>query len=131
MSGRNNALKAFMHGKNRKPKAPATFDILLGDAISKLGLNDDEIMKLGKLTATRGGIAHATLGHQVWYRERQLAELFNRSFELDEDGNKIYYRESDVDKYLEATEAPCVVIDEISKVQLPQDNAGVLLTHGE
>lgn len=69
-----------MRGRKQKDAvAPKGFDIILADAISKLELSDDEIQHLGQLTATRrSGLAHATIGHQVWYREQQLRTLFNR-----------------------------------------------------
>ena len=61
---------------NPKVGYPKGFDITLADAVAKLDLNEQQIEKLGKLTAEkRSPLAHATIGHQVYYRERQIKEL--------------------------------------------------------
>lgn len=68
----------------QKTKPPEGFDIILANAILQLDLNEEEIMELGRLSTTRrSGLAHATFGHNVWYRERQLRELFGRKLDVE------------------------------------------------
>jgi len=57
-------------------KAPKGFDIDMMEVMTKYELTLDQVRELGRLTAKRGGIAHATIGHQVYYRSRQIEELF-------------------------------------------------------
>jgi hypothetical protein len=57
--------------------APKGFDIDMMEVMTKYELTLDQVRHLGHLTATRGGIAHATIGHKVYYRSRQIEELFN------------------------------------------------------
>jgi predicted phage tail protein len=57
--------------------APKGFDIDMMEIMTTYELTLDQVRHLGKLTATRGGIAHATVGHKVYYRKRQIEELFN------------------------------------------------------
>ncbi|MND75567.1 hypothetical protein D3C80_671930 [compost metagenome] len=57
--------------------APKGFDIDMMEVMTKYDLTLDQVRELGKLTATRGGIAHATIGHKVYYRSRQIEELLN------------------------------------------------------
>lgn len=56
-------------------KAPKGFDILLQDAISQFNLNQSQISTLNELTRNRE-IAHATVGHRVYYRKSALERLF-------------------------------------------------------
>lgn len=55
----------------------AQFNILLADVILKYNLTEKDIQKLGEMTATRQ-IAHATVGHAVYYRKETIERLFNR-----------------------------------------------------
>lgn len=60
-----------------EPYFPKGFDIALLDVISEFNLSEGEIKQLGELTATkRSGLAHATIGHQVYYRRAQIQRLF-------------------------------------------------------
>ncbi|NLD21666.1 MAG: hypothetical protein GX664_04170 [Bacteroidales bacterium] len=61
---------------NQKPKPPKGFDISLADAILEFHLGVDEIQFLGELTAKRQ-IAHAVVGHNVYYRRSTIEGLFN------------------------------------------------------
>ncbi|MNU34927.1 hypothetical protein D3C71_235150 [compost metagenome] len=66
-------LKTVRKAVNRAPKG---FDIDMMELMTKYELTLEQVRHLGKLTATRGGIAHATIGHKVYYRSRQIEELF-------------------------------------------------------
>lgn len=59
----------------RRSGMPKGFDITLADAIAHLNLNEDQIKHLGQITANKE-IAHAVVGHQVYYRKGQLERMF-------------------------------------------------------
>lgn len=60
----------------QKPKPPKGFDISLADVISEFNLGVDEIQFLGEITA-KNQIAHAVVGHNVYYRRTTIERLFN------------------------------------------------------
>lgn len=55
---------------------PKGFDISLADVISEFHLGVDEIQFLGEMTA-KNQIAHAVIGHNVYYRRTTIERLFN------------------------------------------------------
>lgn len=56
-------------------KYPKGFDITLMDAISQYQLNEEQIKRLGTETHDRT-IAHAFIGHQVYYRRVTIERMF-------------------------------------------------------
>lgn len=63
-----------MSKQNLKP--PKGFDISLADVISEFHLGVDKIQVLGEMTAKRQ-IAHAIVGHNVYYRRATIERLFD------------------------------------------------------
>lgn len=62
---------------------PKGFDMTLAQVISEFDLNDNQIQKLGNLTATRQ-IANAFVGKNVFYRRATMERLFKPMQVLDE-----------------------------------------------
>ncbi|MNB69334.1 hypothetical protein D3C75_158620 [compost metagenome] len=66
-------LKTVRKAVNNAPKG---FDINMIEIMTEYELTLEQVKELGRLTAMRGGIAHATVGHNVYYRRRQIEDLF-------------------------------------------------------
>jgi hypothetical protein len=56
-------------------KPPKGFDITLVQVMDTMNLDKYELAYLGHMTSRGSGLAHATIGNTVWYRERQVKEL--------------------------------------------------------
>jgi hypothetical protein len=70
----------MMNRKNDKsnmaPQPPKGFDITLTQLVERHELAVEQIRELGRLTTTRrSGLAHATVGQMVWYREKQVLNM--------------------------------------------------------
>jgi hypothetical protein len=71
---RQSKIRKAKEGKTQYPKG---FDILLSDAIVELSLTVDNIKELQAMMKDRHtGLAHATMGTNVFYRRAQLERLF-------------------------------------------------------
>lgn len=77
MNGFAKAMIARKHQEKSetRTKAPKGFDILLADVMLQFDFSQDDIVKLGQMTA-RGQIAHATVGSRVYYRRETIERLF-------------------------------------------------------
>lgn len=59
-------------------KPPKGFDIDMLTLFVDYDFTEDEVRKLAELTHKRGGIPHAFIGNQTFYRRSSIESTFNK-----------------------------------------------------